>query len=169
MKNLVFAIVLFAVISGFGGTKAQAQGKIGYISMEELVGSMPEAKKADTTLGKYKEDLEKTQQDMQAELASEEQQFIADSAKYSQVTKDMKRRELQDLYQQVQTFPQDANNKFGLKQQEVYGPIQKKAIDAIQQVARENGYTYILTKENLIVSPPGDDILPLVKKKLGLQ
>jgi len=39
----------------------------------------------------------------------------------------------------------------------------------VQAVAKENGYTYVLTKEALLVSPPAEDILPLVKKKLGLK
>jgi outer membrane protein len=48
-------------------------------------------------------------------------------------------------------------------------PITKKATDAIQAVAKENGYAYVINKEQLLVSPPADDILPLVKKKLGLK
>ena len=48
-------------------------------------------------------------------------------------------------------------------------PIQKKAIEAIQTVAKENGYAYVISKDQLLVSPPADDILPLVKKKLGLK
>jgi outer membrane protein len=36
-------------------------------------------------------------------------------------------------------------------------------------VAKENGYNYVLAKEQLLVSPPADDLLPLVKKKLGIK
>jgi outer membrane protein len=42
-------------------------------------------------------------------------------------------------------------------------------MDAIQTVAKENGYTWVIAKDQLLVSPPADDILPLVKKKLGLK
>ena len=38
----------------------------------------------------------------------------------------------------------------------------------LNTVAKENGYSYIIDASALIVSPPGDDILPLVKKKLGI-
>ncbi len=33
------------------------------------------------------------------------------------------------------------------KQQELISPIQKKALDAVQAVAKENGYAYVLSKE----------------------
>ena len=39
----------------------------------------------------------------------------------------------------------------------------------VQQVAKENGYTYVFLKDALLVSPPAEDLLPLVKKKLGLK
>jgi outer membrane protein len=47
--------------------------------------------------------------------------------------------------------------------------VQKKAQETIQQVAKENGYTYVFLKDALLVSPPAEDLLPLVKKKLGLK
>jgi outer membrane protein len=35
----------------------------------------------------------------------------------------------------------------------------------IADIAKANGYSYVFRKEALIVSPPADDILPLIKKK----
>ncbi|MBS1975537.1 MAG: OmpH family outer membrane protein, partial [Bacteroidetes bacterium] len=48
-------------------------------------------------------------------------------------------------------------------------PVQKKALDAIQAVAKESGFTYVFQKEALYVYPNAEDLLPLVKKKLGLK
>jgi outer membrane protein len=38
-------------------------------------------------------------------------------------------------------------------------------------VAKENGYTYVFNSAEglILVAPPSDDILPLVKKKLGIK
>jgi len=36
-------------------------------------------------------------------------------------------------------------------------------------VAKENGYTHVFEAGTLLVSPPSDDILPLVKKKMGIK
>ena len=168
MKQFAFAVAFFAVMMGLGAVKAQAQ-KIGYISMDELVTAMPEAKKADTALMQYRDSLGKMQQDMNLELNSEISKFIKDSVSMTQTQKEMRRKQLQDMSAQLQSFPQDAQARFQQRQQDVFDPIQKKAVEAIKAVAKENGYAYVISKENLIVSPPGDDIFPLVKKKLGIQ
>jgi outer membrane protein len=55
------------------------------------------------------------------------------------------------------------------RQQELLGPINKKAYEAVQAIAKENGYGYVFEKEALLVAPPGDDILPLVAKKLNIK
>ena len=46
----------------------------------------------------------------------------------------------------------------------------EKANQAINNVAKENGFTYVFdtASGSLLVFPDGDDILPLVKTKLGL-
>lgn len=156
-------------VSALVTVKAQAQTKIAYISMDELVTSMPEAKQADSALEKYKAGLQKAQQDMQAELQTRYASYVKDSATMSQAKKDLENKSIQDLYGQLQSYGQNAQQAFQQKQQQLYAPIQTKAMDAIHEVAKEGGYGYVIAKENLIVSPPGDDILPLVKKKLGIK
>jgi len=72
---------------------------------------------------------------------------------------------VQDMQGEEQRIQQELQKK----QEEYSTPIQKKALDAVQAVAKENGYTYVFVKEALLVSPPSDDLAPLVKKKLGLK
>jgi outer membrane protein len=169
MKKVLVAALFAFGFSAITGTKVQAQLKIGYISMEELISFMPEAKKADTTIEQYRAQLAKAQEELQSELQSRYAAYNKDSATMSPAKKDLERRSLQDLYGKFQSYGQDAQQELTLKQQEAYGPVQKKAVEAIQEVAKANGYTYVIAKENLIVSPPGDDLLPLVKKQLGLK
>ena len=66
----------------------------------------------------------------------------------------------------LQGYQQQAGQQYQQKQQDLMAPIQKKAQDIVQHVAKENGYTYVFLKDALLVSPPADDLLPLVKKKL---
>ena len=49
-------------------------------------------------------------------------------------------------------------------------PLLKTAQDAIDAVAKANGYTYVLDTSSgiVLVFPDGDDLLPLVKKHLGI-
>ena len=46
-------------------------------------------------------------------------------------------------------------------------PIQRKLQAAIQDVAKENGYTYVFPREALLVCPPADDIGTIGEKETG--
>ena len=168
MKNLIVAVVFGISILGLSGT-AFSQNKIGYISTEELIGAMPEAEKANSELQEYQTALQQQGQSYYTELNELDSLFARDSAKMNKATKDLKRNDMIALYQKVQGWQQTSQQKIGEKQQELLGPIQRKAIENIRAVAKENGYNYIFEAGTLLVSPPADDILPLVKKKLGIK
>ena len=55
------------------------------------------------------------------------------------------------------------------KETELFQPIFDAAKEAIETVAKENGYTYIIDESvGVLLYAGGDDILPLVKTKLGI-
>ena len=168
MKNLIVAVVFGISIFGLSGT-AFSQAKIGYISTEELIGAMPEAEKANTELQEYQTALQEQGASYYKELNELDSLFARDSAKMNKATKDLKRNDMIALYQKVQGWQQTMQQMIGEKQQSLLGPIQKKAIDNIKLVAKEAGYAYIFEAGSLLVSPPSDDILPLVKKKMGIK
>jgi outer membrane protein len=55
------------------------------------------------------------------------------------------------------------------KAQEKITPLREKAMATIKEVAKESGYAYILDANSVIVGPPGDDLIGLVKKKMGIK
>jgi outer membrane protein len=163
----VVAVVMSLVM---GGISAKAQGKIGYINLAELIPTMPEYKKADTSMNEFNNALQQQYQDMVTEY--QEQTALLgskDTTKYTAAQLELKRKGVSDLLVKLQGWQQQAQQMQQTKNQELLAPIQKKALDAIQAVAKENGFAYIISKEQLLVSPPADDILPLVKKKLNLK
>ncbi|HRD58823.1 MAG TPA: OmpH family outer membrane protein [Ferruginibacter sp.] len=160
--------MLVVAVMALGAFNVSAQ-KIGYISPDELIGSMPEADKADKELQVYQEELGKQGQDMMKELSVKDSLFVKDSAKLSPTMKDLKRRELIELYQKVQGWQNQAQELYNVEAQKKIAPIRTKALDAIKTVAKENGYAYVMDVQSVIVAPPGDDLLPLVKKKLGIK
>jgi len=83
--------------------------------------------------------------------------------------KEVKRSDLQKQSQELAGEQQKIQNDFEQKRQELSAPIQKKLQNAIEEVAKENGYTYVMPREALIVVPPANDLGPLVIKKLGLK
>ncbi len=103
------------------------------------------------------------------ELNAKDSAFVKDSVKLSSSMKEIKRGELIKLYQRVQGFQQESQQEYQAKANEKIAPIREKALIAIRAVAKENGYTYIFNEDNLLVMPQGDNILPLVKAKLGIK
>jgi outer membrane protein len=148
---------------------ASAQQKIGYISTDELIGVMPEAEKADAELKEYQASLAQQCQDMMRDLNDKDSLFVRDSAKLSPSMKEIKKNELISLYQRVQNWNQQAQDMYQQETQKKIAPLRTKALDAIRAVAKENGYSYILDVNAVIVGPPGDDVIALVKKKMGIK
>lgn len=167
MKKFIFSsFAIMAMLFVAGSATAQ---KIGYISSEDLLPYMPEAKKADSALKEYESYLSLQGDEYAKEYYRLDSIFGADSAKWTPNIKQVKKEGLVKAFQTVQTWNQQAQQMYQQKQQEVIQPLQKKAFEAIQLVAKEAGYTYVLDKTAMIVAPPADDLAPLVRKKLGIK
>lgn len=163
-----FAIGLLATgVFGFA-SMTQAQ-KIGYISADEVISLMPEAAKVDTQLNDYQQALYQQNQTKKDEFNQKVAKFYTDSSKLSPGVKEVQRTELQKEVQELSGADQQMQQQFEAKRQELSLPIQRKLQATIQEVAKENGYTYVFPREALLVMPPGDDIGKLVKRKLGLK
>jgi outer membrane protein len=130
---------------------------------------MPEAATVQNQLDQYQQSLSQNAQDKQNTLNEAIQKFIKDSTTMNASLKEVKRSELQKQSQELAGEQQRMQNDFEQKRQELSIPIQKKLQAAIEAVAKENGYTYVMPTQALIVMPPGNDIGPLVIKKLGLK
>ncbi|MBZ5857878.1 OmpH family outer membrane protein [Flavihumibacter profundi] len=165
----VLSILMVAVALVMVSSTVKAQMKIGYISFNEVVAGMPEAKKADSTLAQFRDALIANAQEKETALNEGIAKFNTDSTKMTPAVKDVKRKELQQKLTELQGEEQRIQQELQKKQEELSAPIQKKAMDAVTAVAKESGYTHVFPKEYLIVSPPADDLLPLVKKKLGIK
>ena len=166
--NKISAVLLLTSLF-FAHSSAEAQGKVGYISVQEVIAGMPEAKKADTSLSQYRDALVANAQERQKTFQEDVNIFMRDSSKLTPAQREVKRTALQKQSQEMGGEEQRIQDQLQQKQQELSAPIEKKALDAVQAVAKESGYTYVLIKDVVIVGPPGDDILPLVKKKLGIK
>jgi outer membrane protein len=164
-----FLTILFISAGIFGFTNVANAQKIGYISADEIIQLMPEAAKVQAELDDYQQSLYQNAQEKNMAFEEAIAKFVKDSATMSASLKEVKRTELQKQSQELSGEQQKIQNQFEQKRMELSMPIQKKLQTAIEDVAKENGYTYILPKEALIVMPPANDIGALVMKKLGLK
>jgi len=163
MKKLILAGVI--ALSTLGAT---AQTKIGYVNTDEVIAAMPETDKANKELQEYQQSLVTQGEELEKEANAKITQFGKDSATMSPSMKEIKRNELIKLVQRVQGYNQEAQDNAKQAAQQKFAPIQQKAMDAIKAVAKKSGYAYILDVNSVLVGPPGDDILSLVKKELGI-
>jgi outer membrane protein len=85
----------------------------------------------------------------------------------SNAVKAAKRENLKKLFTELQGYEQSYQQQMQAKNEELLSPVAQKANALINDVAKTNGYTYVFRKEALLVFPETDDLLPLVKKKLG--
>lgn len=167
MKRFL-TIVLFAAGLLIAGSPASAQ-KLGYIDADSVFMLMPEIEGIQKQLEDFQQSLIKNSNDKQLAFQASLDKFTADSATMSESLKEIKRNELIQQSQELNNQQQINQQRFQAKQQELIAPIQKKLQDAIEAVAKENGYTYIFRREDLLVAPEAGNISPLVMKKLNLK
>jgi outer membrane protein len=166
-------LVMFLAITIFTGSVviAQTSPKIGWITSAELLQAMPEKAKADSDIAKYAKSFQDQIDIMMKEYQTKGQAYQATEKTMTDVIKEVKMKEIQDLQNRIEGLQQSAQEKLQQKKQDVYQPILDKADKAIQAVAKEKNYDYIFDKSGgmLLFGKDGDNILPLVKAKLGIK
>lgn len=161
----------FAIAGLFFTTQAQHSYKFGHVNSTQLLSMMPETKSADSALQKFGMSLENQLKTMTGEYQNKISDFKSKEASMADPIKDSKLKEISDLEERIQTFQESAQSSMQKKKEELYTPILKKAEEAINAVAKENKYSYIFDTGagSLLFAQESDDVLPLVKSKLGLK
>ena len=162
-------ITLLAIL-GVLTLNLTAQNKFGFIDSQELLQLMPERKAAETEVQNFAKSLEAQLGSMTAEYQQSLQEYQANEATYTDLVKQDKEAEIIGLQERIQTFQQNAQQSLQEKEQKVLEPIFAKARKAIEDVAKEGGYTYIFDKSQgtILYAKDSENILGLVKKKLKL-
>jgi len=170
MRNILRAALVIAFCGLMGYSYSQVNAKLGYIDSNELLEMMPGKDSVQNILQNYGKTLENQLQAMYGEYQTKLQDYQSNSNTMSDIIRQTKEKELVDLETRIQTFQQQADVDLQNKQMELLQPILDKAKNAINTVAKENGYTYILDVGTgaFLYYEKGDNIMPLVKAKLGL-
>ena len=163
MKKIILMLVLALPIL------ANAQ-KLAHINSQELLASMPELKtvqaKLDTLASQYETQFANMQEEFNKKVAA----FQKDQATMTAGVRDFRQQEIAEMEQRIYLFRQTAQEDIQKKQQEFLMPIQQKMMEAVSKVAAEQGCAYVLEAMTMhYVSPSALDLMPLVKKELGIQ
>jgi outer membrane protein len=171
MRNVVKIFVVVAlVLAGSFHANAQTKAKFGHLNFAELYSMMPGQDTVKTQYESYARDIQTQFSAMQNEYESKLTDYQSNAATMSDIIRETKEKEIIDLQTRIENFQYSAQEKLANKEAQLTAPIIEKAKEAVEAVAKENGYTYILnsTEGLLLYAEPSQDIMPLVKKKLGL-
>ena len=166
MKRMILAV---GILSMAFALHAQ---KFGHVTSELLLQAMPEYDSAQLELQELQQHYTLELERIQVEINKKIEDFNQAEATMSDLIKEAKASEIQELQLRLQNYNQTAQQDLQQQGMLVMQPVMDKARVAIDEVAKENGLLYVfdLSQGNPIyTSEESLDMIPLVKAKLGIQ
>jgi outer membrane protein len=176
MKSLVFLFITLVSFGSLAQTPEQVgtSQKIGYADWEYVFSKMPESKQIDTQMKTHSSQLEAQLKAKYTEYQTKLKDYQDKASTMLDAVRKDKETELTQLQENIQKFQQDAQSSISKKQSDLMGPVFDKIGKAIEDVAKENGYIFIINPQLvgggdiLLYSDEKYNISDLVLKKLGV-
>lgn len=172
--NQMKKFFVFVLLAAAFNLQAQSvTGKIGYADMEYIMSQLPDMKQIET-------ELKSTQAQFKKEIDAKSQKLQKDYGDFNTNAKTMtdtlrinSQRKLEESMAALEQFQQNAQTTLQNKQKLLMAPLFLKVNKAINEVATENGFSVILTKEVgnyqvLLHQSEQLDVSNLVLKKFGV-
>ncbi len=172
--RLLSAFILCTILSTSFAQTTSSQQKIGHADWDYIFSQLPEYKQIETELRTYETQLQNQMKTKSRELEEKYKAYQALPTTTLDAIRKDKESELAYLQENLQKFQQDAQASMQKKQSDLIGPIFEKVGKAIEQVALEQGYAYIINPQMigggdvLLYSNEQYNISDLVLKKLGV-
>lgn len=178
MKKIIFSVLLTAMVATmYSPLMAQTQ-KIGYTNLDYILGLLPDAKKVESELKTYEEQLQKQLQTKYADYEKKLKEYQDGVSKgvMTDLIKEDKEKELMSMQNSIKEFEESAKSAMQKKQVALLEPVLAKVQKAIDEVGKDNDYSYILSTHAdyggsaiiLYAKNKEDNISDLVLKKLGV-
>jgi outer membrane protein len=174
VKFFLAAVIMMAM-SVVSNAQTAASLKIGYTNVEYILALMPESKQIESDLKAYSTQLESQLQTKYKEYQTKGEAYQKGAQTMTDVIRADKEKELMNLQSSIEEFQKNAEVSLQKKQQALLEPAYKKMQKAIDDVAKENGFTYVFnsdagygTNAILLHAPESDNISDLVLKKMGV-
>ena len=168
MKLFKHLFVAFALMMAFNTVEAQ---QVAHIDSEQLLMAMPETKAMETELKKVQQTYADEYNAQATALQAKLQKYDAEAPTQTDAKNEERRVEVEGLKQKIQKYAQTADQEIQKKRFDLLKPIVEKAQKAVSDVATEKGFKYVMDSspgKGLIVFE-GEDLMPSVKTKLGIQ
>lgn len=174
MKTLSFIIFFGSALLTNAQVADHDAQKIGYAETDYIMSQLPEFKKMDSELKTHYSQLENQMKSKYDEFQVKLKSFQTMASSTPDAIKADKQQELATLQQSLEKFKEDAQASYKKKQNDLLDPLYKRIGNAIELVAKENGYAFIInprfsTEGQILLSwDEKFNISDLVLKKLGI-
>ncbi len=149
-----------------------AQTRIAYIRIDDIVGVMPELSRDKLVMDTVGQQFIKDS--IMPRLTYVQGEYSRKLTEYQDTTKPKGVKE--QILKDIQNYKDELDGADALiqqvqqlKQQEFLKPFYARAKKAIEQVAKEKGYTHVLSSDIFLVAPETDDISLPVLAKLNIK
>lgn len=168
MKHTLITLAAAALLAPAANAQTY---KFGHIDRAELMHMLPERDSAEKRMQDFAHKLDDKLKAMGAEFQGRLQEYEAKKASMTKTEQDMEETELKDMQDRLIKAQSKAEDDLAKQEEELLAPMVKRTDDAIKAVGAEKNFTYIFdTSTGMVLYwDKGEDILPLVKAKLGIQ
>jgi len=163
MKKITLVVALVVCMSA-----AFAQ-KYGHVNSTEIMKALPGIDSVEIKLMDFHKNMQIIYENMMSELQTKKEKLDKEAGTMTSSVRKLREDELIALQNRIQEFSMNAQDDVEEQQQILLAPFQEKLQNAINDVAKENKYSYIFDVNMLLYYDGGDDVTPLVKKKLGIK
>ncbi|PSR00379.1 MAG: hypothetical protein BRD48_01265 [Bacteroidetes bacterium QS_9_68_14] len=171
---LLAAALLAGTLAGLPQT-ARAQEDIAYIDSQRVLEQLPEYTTVQQRLDRLTRQWEQEIAAQRARADSLQQEFQARVALYPEEERQRRRQEIRSERQEVEQLRQryfgPQQGRLYQRQQELMQPIQERVLAVVEEIARAEGYDYVLDKSGqatFMYANPDLDLTDEVLEELGI-
>lgn len=169
-KHIIFIAFLLIASTAF------SQMKIGYANLEFILRNLPEAKQMNKDLEVFQKKLEEQIVAKQEYYQSLLQDYYDKEQKgFSESLLSSMRTQISSLENEIKTDAANADAMMANLSAQKLKPITDKITEAVNQVYKEGGYTYIFNSADgtgnsiVLKGPEGENLTYTILEKLGVK
>ncbi|CAM1371413.1 OmpH family outer membrane protein [Tenacibaculum xiamenense] len=165
--KLKITLIVALLIASFGFS----QTKVGTVDTDFVMGKMPEMKEVITRINSYGKQLDSSFQVKAKDYSAKIEAFKKIEKTLKEEDKKKKINEIAVVEQEMAKFRKNGSTLIQLRRDEFMKPLYKKLNAAIQEIAKAEGYTQILSTRGNDFAYIDDrfDITNKVMAKLGIK
>ncbi len=161
LKNVIITIGLLMLSNA-----SFAELKIGFVDVTRVLESAPQAEKAKKRLEQEFSPRDKLLVSQQKEIKKLEEKLARDRAVLSEAEGRKLERDLISQKREAQRAQQEFSEDFNMRRNEELGKLQKRILEAIKDLAKEEKFDLLLTS-GVIFANDQIDVTSQVQEKLG--